>query len=277
MRMVIPAALVVLAACAEGPVEETLVDELRVVAAVAEPPEVGVGEEVRVQPVVADPQERGGSVLTWVCTPAGEGCLEASGPMDRWLHVGRVESPSAAVLAPTEALAPLTLAEDVPTTLWVLACEDDLCPVMDLAEADLASGAPSAELEAWLADPFAGVSELPLVGVSLAVRSLTVTSRPVEARNTNPRLMVEAGELELDPGADTALVVTVEDAEGDETAIAYGLATAGGFGLPGFLVQDGSAVLQYYAPEFRSEVGLYVVVDDGRGGTAVWEGRAEVR
>ena len=66
--------------CGAGPNDETLVDELRVLAMVAEPPEVAPGAESTVEVTVADPEGVGPDVIVWTCTDLGDGCLEAALP-----------------------------------------------------------------------------------------------------------------------------------------------------------------------------------------------------
>ena len=67
------------AGCGMGPNAATVVDELRVLAIVADTPEARPGESVPLQHLVLDPQERGFDVLSWTCTFTGEACLEAGG------------------------------------------------------------------------------------------------------------------------------------------------------------------------------------------------------
>jgi hypothetical protein len=61
-------------------------------------------------------------------------------------------------------------------------------------------------------------------------------------------------------------------------ATAAGLTTAGGFDAVSDPVDpDGRVTLSWYTPEDPAPADLYVVVDDGLGGTAVWRGSATVR
>ena len=70
--------LLALAACGEGPSDESLIANLQVVSVVAEPPEVGPGEAVTLTATVADPAALAPEVLVWTCTSLGEGCLVSS-------------------------------------------------------------------------------------------------------------------------------------------------------------------------------------------------------
>ncbi|MEN9787188.1 MAG: hypothetical protein RLZZ299_2452 [Pseudomonadota bacterium] len=67
--------LLLLAACG-GLNDETTLTELRVVAMIAEPPEVGPGQATTVTSHIVDPADAGFEVLTWTCTDLGDGCLE---------------------------------------------------------------------------------------------------------------------------------------------------------------------------------------------------------
>ena len=81
-----------LAGCMPGPSAETLVDELRVIAAVAEPPEVMPAETSNLEVVVADPLQNGAQVAVWACTPAGEDtCVEAGSPLAGRLATGTLD------------------------------------------------------------------------------------------------------------------------------------------------------------------------------------------
>jgi hypothetical protein len=113
-------ALVALAACADGPAPETVIDELRLVTVVAEPPEVRPGEVYALDVVVADPVGDGFELQVFQCGAAG--CA--------------LQDPAAVV---AEA-----------GVQWTFACAPGLC---DPTEADLADPV------AWLAElPLEGVS-----------------------------------------------------------------------------------------------------------------------
>ena len=82
-------ALLLLLACG-GVNDETVLSELRVLAMVAEPPEVGPGQSTTVTSWIADPTKTGFEVLTWACTDLGEGCLEPTLGVP-WYAVGEPE------------------------------------------------------------------------------------------------------------------------------------------------------------------------------------------
>lgn len=264
--------LTLLAGCTPGPSSETLIDELRIIGAVVEPPEVAPGESTDVEVLVADPFASGALAAVWMCTPTGDGCAEAGSPVSERLFVGGLEDGFVnGVLTVNPLWAAFATDEPLPAGLWVLACEPGLCPQLDVfADAD---GTGSPELEELLSTPTQWVADLPLSGVSLAAKQIAVSTRPLEERNANPVLIVE-GSLESAPGEELTLEVSVDDAE---VAEVMGLSTAGGFGLPAFAFLDGVTSMRWYAPEEPEQVRLYAVASDGLGGTAMWTDEALVR
>lgn len=248
------------AGCMSGPSDETLVDDVRVLALVAQPPEASPGEAVQVGIHVADPAGAGVEILAWSCTNLGTGCLEdpstqASTPV--WTDGQATFTATVPV-----DLAAVASEEPVPiTALWTLACTPGLCPQV---------GDPAG----WdLADPTAWLVDLPMEGVSLAYRTLAVSTRtdrpgnPVlEYQGPDP-ISAAAGEA-----VDLELAVTL-DVPATADTLAFGFATAGGFGDTEYAVgDDGQVTLQWYAPDPVEPATLYVVVQDGAGGVAVWTG-----
>ena len=229
--------ILLLVACAMGPSEETLLTDLRVVAAVAEPPEVAPGEETTIEVTVADPSGAGAEVLVW--TPAGR---------------------FAGDLVDQRVTGTLPVSDEVGAApLWVLACEPGLCPMIRDEGFDLS-------------DPDEWIAELPMEGVSLATRAFPVSRE--RTRNANPVVTV-TGDLASSAGAEVELDVDVVDE--DETTVVFGYTTGGGFGMASFPVVGGASILTWYAPEEEGPVDLFVVVQDDRGGAAVWRGEATVR
>jgi hypothetical protein len=99
----------------------------------------------------------------------------------------------------------------------------------------------------------------------------------VSERNANPVITVTAplpetitAEEELDFPLD------ITDDTVTDALVAVGLTTGGGFGAPLFDVFEGRADLVYYAPNQSGVVDLYVIVEDGDGGSAVWRGQTTV-
>lgn len=230
--------LLLLAACADGPSEETLVRDVQVIAAVADPPVVAADEPYTLTVTAADPLDRGAEVLVWRCDDLG--CDTRRGaPEDERVGFDLVGGGG---------------------PLWVLACDPGIC--------DLDDPRP-----AHLRDPASWMAELPLEGVSLATREVPVTTEPETERPTNPVVErePEAARLgEASPKEPASLRFTVPGAER-----AWGYSTAGGFEMPVEDVdREGVVTLPWYAPKDDEDARLYVVFEDDEGGVTVWVGEA---
>jgi len=278
------ASLVLLTACG-GPVEQTLVDELRVLAAVPDTPEVAPGETLGVRLTVLDPADAGFESLAWLCTPTGppgSPCLEATrSRTEGWTTSIDQDGRGEGLLVPA-ALAGALSDDDVPqvqTTLWVLSCTPGTCPLVQ-------QGAPGAfavepgwdDLVEHLSDPAALARELPLQGVALTRRSVVVSLRPPDARNQHPVLTDLPVEPPVAPvDGEATFSVTVDDAQ--PTAL-FAYTTVGGFAAVETTVDEGQAELTWFPGE-SSEDGqdaeLILVASDGLGGESVWRGLGEVR
>lgn len=238
----LPLALL-LAACEDGPSEETLVDDVQVIAAVAEPLVVAPGESWTLETHVADPKERGAEVLLWAC-------------LDEECQTERV--------TPEDEIATLDVVSAVPIPLWILACDPGICELDDPDPADLL-------------DPFSWMQRLPLEGVSLSTRQVNLVEEPIEPAPVNPSILAEPPISKLEgvrKGDKRVLDFQVEGA-----SIAWAFSTGGGFERPSFdVADDGSVSLVWYAPEKRSSVRLYVVFESEElGGTVVWRDEVAVR
>lgn len=272
-----------LAAGCSGPNPETLIDELRVVAMVAEPPVVLPGEPATVEIFVADPQGEGAGVFAWTCTNLGDGCLEEAGGAQsvatRQVVDGRVTLPLAASpgLAPIVAEAPQSPIEV--TAIWALACADDAgCALVDNHPASKNRGEKpwGEDLACQLEDPVEWMTELPMAGSSLAYRILGVSGQLPAERHVNPTLALETEEpLQWRPEADFELTFSV-DGQLTEEARIFNYTSGGGFTMPDSLVSTGEIVLKGVAPKDAGTIQLWVVLNDGLGGVAVWTGEAEV-
>lgn len=249
-------ALLLLAGCTMGPVDLTRIEDVRVIAAIAEPPEVAPGEPFTLTAVVAAPLGVDVEALAWWCPP--EGTLPDTLPAG--LPTGCLaERP-----ALTEGVGSVTLAAFVPLPAWVLACEAGACGDLD--------DVPERDLR----DPFGWLRDLPLEGVSAGAKGLTLTDAPPEERRANPVI------TEVPPEGRLTDVPTEETVElrfvATGGARASGFADAGGFTRVTYdATSAGEVTLEWIAPEDGGEVRLWVVIDDELGGAALWTGTATVR
>lgn len=257
-----------------GPSDETLLDELRVLAIVAEPPEVPPGAAATLTTTVVDPGGVDPEIVVWTCTPFGSGCLETGLP-GLGARAGRLTDGAFV----DERVAPAELAAVVgdgttvlPVFTWVLACDPGLCPLYELAEASPTPGTSAAdELGVLLADPLTMMEDLPLTGTSLATGRVSVSTRATPV--VNPVLRPEFTTVDAAAGDSARLDFGVD---GGETA--YGFTTAGGFGAPEYAVEDGAVSLEWFAPdESAGNTDLFVVVNGPDGGSALWQGAAARR
>ena len=238
-------------------------DELRVVAIVAEPPVASPGEVVTLQVHVADPLAVEPNIGLWTCAGFGGFCIEQSG--DRMIRPeGAPPLLETQVLVPLEAAA--IVQEVSAISLWGLACPPDTCTAF--FPTDNTSPDP-----AVLADPFTALESLPLEGLSLVRKSIGLTSDP-DNRPLNPTLTPDFELPEtVAPSGSVAMTFQVTG-EADE---AYGYSTAGGFGMAEEPVVDNVLTLEWFAPEETGEVMLWVVLQgDDFGGSAVWASRINV-
>lgn len=269
--------LLLLTACG-GRNDETTLTELRVVAMIAEPPEVGPGQSTTLTSVIVDPAATGVETLTWTCTDLGEGCLEPT--LGRaWYVAGSPDLDglvTATFTAPafgpppgagafdtgavdTGAVDTGTLPAAAPlVAAYTLACAPGVCPVIGKARAGtLAAGD--------VADTTDLMKGLPIVGTSLATRRIWLGSG-VNA-HTNPTVT-----LTEDPvvGSEVALHFTVAGVFGEEPS-AYGYAEGGAFDAARYrIAADGTVTLTWFPPEEGGLGNVYVVFNDGLGGTTLW-------
>lgn len=278
--------------CNSGPSAETLVSELRVLAVLADIPEARPGETVALESLVVDPLENGYDAIAWSCTFTGDTCLESAGFTGAaWDGLVGVASPDEPWLASRYTVAP-QLADFVgrdPVPLvqhWTLACEPGLCPVIDAAlAAPEPGGAAATALQAQLSDPFTVLESLPMQGVSLALRSLSVSTRSDGERVTNPTVACRARDGELgDPliveaGGRLPMWCAVDGTYDGDGAI-WGYTTAGGWEGESQELDNGDTDKEYVfiGPEAVPDgpVPLWVVISDGFGGVGIWEGEVEI-
>ena len=286
-----------------GPDQETLVDELRVMAIQAEPAEVQLrdfvpdenGETLNpvINVVIGDPLEKGYQLAVWPCTNFGEGCEEQKlfedNPSD-WIAL--VESTETVVTVPVvnnplwgAILSQSPNSEDpLPiTSIFALACEASICPELQTAlngEWDLER----------FGNPFEWIAELPLSGTSLAFKQLPVSNgMSDETRLKNPTVNpVLDVEIPLVTNVDTPLILpfTIELFQQDEdVASLFGYTTRGGFGrnvfatngLRMFVGEPAERAVTWYVGDAEAgESTIFVIVEDGAGGTGIWTGAGTV-
>ena len=264
--------LLSLLACGETS-PESLVDELRVIASVVNPPEVEPGADFEVQTFFANPEGGDARAVTWVCTNLGDGCLEAAGgssslqststegDADTWTHDHTITDFLTPVVAEAETLTA--------TQLWTLYCEADLCPLIDEVAALEPTAAWPDGLHDQLANPLEWMTELPMEGVSLAYQLITtsVTDTPhanpvIEPDSDNP--------TELKRGKDFELTVDVSGDFSDQAEF-YNYISAGGFKNSSLFITDNQTLkVEGVAPKSGDSVTIWLVLVDGFGGIAVW-------
>ena len=258
-----------------GPNDETRVVELRVMAMVAEPPEVAPGAMTTLTVHVADPLDEAPEVLFWTCADLGDGCLEASepglgatvaAPVDNRISTTRMAPPPFAGIVGDGTTV-------IPVPSYALACAPDLCPPLDDAKAAPEPGTAAAdELSAFLEDPFTGLKDLPLAGTSLAFSLLSVSTRAAPV--VNPVVTAASEDpVTVAPGGSVELTFNVTS---DDVTTAYGYTTAGGFDATEYAVEDGAVTLTWFGSEEAADATIWVVVNGEEGGSAVWTAAAKV-
>lgn len=277
MRWLLTPVMLTLVACG-GPSDETLIDELRILTAIPDPPEVEPGGRVSIAPVIVDPEQSGVEVLTWLCTiagPPGSPCLELVGP-----EPGDSLAAAQGGVAVDLMVSPL-LSEALPGAdsfldieVRVLACAPGLCPV--IAQATSERSELSDELVDRLSDPVSLLVDLPLEGVSYARRPLRISQRAQEDRLVAP--IVSAAPADESPAPESEVGVRVQVEHPREVPVTvYGFATAGGFGPASVEVVDGEAELTWFAPGQSGEVTLWVLASTEDGEEDLWSSTLTVR
>ena len=243
--------------------------------------------------VIGDPLETGYQVAVWPCTNFGEGCEEKrlfeENPSD-WIAL--IEGADTVVTLPVinnplwGAILSQAPDPETPlpiTSIFALACEPGVC--LELQNA--ANG--EWDLERF-GNPFDWISELPLGGTSLAFKQLPVSNGlSDETRLKNPNLRPTFDvETPLTTTVDTPLVLPFEIElfqQDEDVASIFGYATRGGFGrnvfanngLRMFVGEPAERAVTWYAGEAETGAStLFVIVEDGAGGTGFWTGTGVV-
>lgn len=288
-----------------GPDEETLVDELRVMAIQAEPAEVQLRDFVpdesgnlstpSINVLIADPLENGYQLAVWTCTNFGDGCEEIKvfedNPAD-WVSLVEGTDSIVSVPVPNNPLWGALLAQsefpEVPiaiTSIFALVCEPSVCPEIQNAfdgEWDTTR----------FANPLDWVADLPLSGTSMAIKQLPISNGTSDdTRLKNPTLTPTFDEaVPLVTTVDTPQVLTFEIElfqQDVDVASIFGYTTRGGFdrnvfannGLQMSVGEPAERPVTWYADSAEdAEPGsakLFVIVEDGVGGTGFWMGEGD--
>ena len=265
----------------------TLVDELRVMAIQTEPAELSPFDtEATLSLLIADPAQKGADVVYWTCTNLGDGCLEAqffSEDLAAWPQTFTREE----LLTQRPISVPMPLAgvleqlppEAIPfygSIMWVFACTTGECTFID----DIQNGQIDPEV---LASPLSLVEDLPFGVASLAFKSIPVSTRPTEEKIQNPTLTPLFDDTPTQPVEETLdLSFSYQlNTEPNEDSLIYGYATIGGFSEADrsnsqLQQTEGTATLPWFAPEEAGEGSVYVILENGIGGTGIWYSDAQV-
>lgn len=230
MRFVLP--LTLLVGCEMGPNPDTVIDELRVVAAIAEPAAVFPGESYELSGLIADPEDNGFTALAWTCGP--DGCVVLPSVIEQ--DTVRVEVPGL-----------------VPAPVWLMVCEPGLCEHADPDPADLAN-------------PLGWMQRLPFEGVSLASRTTVLATDEEDCVNPTIELQPETIQRKEDGFTLSFRVPGAIEAWGYSTAGGFQRPTepvsaAGNVKLTWFPPKNDEVAAD-----------LWVVFEDGEHGAAVWQG-----
>lgn len=272
MRTYVPL-IAVCAGCAMDVLPETVIDELTVLAIAPVPPEVGPTDAIAVEVTVVDPDEEAFDVLVWLCTNTGDGCLEAGGdsPRPLWEFVAVFPAASETTSVQLPALPGLAFALTEPDTVlplfvWALACRPGACDVFTQVDAAPAPGTPAwTALVDRLGDPRSLLDGVAIVDASLATHGVRVSNRAV--RNEAPLLTVTPPGDPIGVDTDAPFVVGASE---DVELFAYAVRGSWDTAQVSIIYDISAPTLQYAAPAEAGTDRLYLVAEDGDGGTALW-------
>ncbi|MBA2322094.1 MAG: hypothetical protein H0V89_13190 [Deltaproteobacteria bacterium] len=245
-----------------------MLSRLQVMSVVVDPPLVRPGDIPTATAWIADPEDEGYELLLWTCTDFGEGCLEVLFDLEEWTHTPVVSNGTSQPWIPEVDTESVPAGYQVPVSVFALACAPGLCP--EIARVRAGDGSV-AEI---LADPGAFGMSLPIEGTSIVRRGLEVTSDANARENGNPdvtsRPFPTAYER-VSTGSSVILLFVVSD-ETDMTS--DGFATGGTMDSGSWSGHDLTFVWQ--APNEPGLYDLWVTIEDGTGGSAVWRGTSQV-
>lgn len=249
--------------------EESMLARLQVMSVVVDPPLVRPGDIPTATAWVADPTGEGYELLLWTCTDVGNGCVEPFfDALEVWTETPVVSSGSSQPWIPDLSTNDIPEDVEIPLSVFALACAPGVCPEIAMVR----NGDPAvAEI---LGDPVAFGQSLPIEGTSFARRGLDITGNVNAKDNDNPDVSARppAGAYaNVAPGASVTLAFEVSD-ETDMTSDGY--ATGGFMGDGSWTGHD--LVFIWDAPSEPGDYELWVTIEDGTGGSAVWRGVSHV-
>jgi hypothetical protein len=302
--------VLLLSACGPPlPAVETI-HGVQVVAIQADPPQPEAFDEMTLDVWVADGIGLGTEVLVWLCTPYEDTCAESGPdlggvPLDLWTEVGTADPKMSfsTIFWPLAVSRVLDQIEDLPEDLedgylvvWALACVPGFCPFLEDIEIGPLPGSGAWEdLADGLAHPSDWVAEVPDGYASLAVKLVplwrpgepnepeytfgsTTESDAPTGRNDAPQLSVVSSVPSMIEGF-PPLAIRLDESDPDPddqlrsaVFVTSGLATKTD-------EEVGESVEVVWSPQAADadrSPQLFVVLDDERGGTAVWSSVPEV-
>jgi len=281
-----------LAGCGETPLPVTTVQGLQVVAITATPAQPTGLQTVELEVWVADGLGLGAEVLLWMCSPVDGRCLEFEAlpgsvglPLQFVTEVGTADPvfratvnwPFLAGIA-TDYLDPevvggLIDGDDTDVTVpgllvWAVACVPGVCDVIRQVRADpIAAGPTWVEATAALSNPAKILEGLEPGEASVAVKFLPLWTTPFGTGTfyfPNSAPLVEADPSDLPP-ADR--VVNWLDPDGDD--VQFQVFTTGGTVELGAGTNPNQVTIRH-EPDRFGWGDVFLVAEDGRGGSAVW-------
>ena len=252
---------------------DTLVDELRIIASVASPPEVAPGQTFGYRSYAANPEEDVLDTLTWVCTNVGNGCLEAQG-VHASIHASTETGPAPdweRELSVSPVVEDLLTADEslTATQIWTLVCTTGTCPIIATIGSATGEEPWATNWEGDLANPLPWIADLPMSGVSVAYQ--LVTTSLSDTPHDNPTIEpAEPIPETLTRGVPFELEFIVDGRFGDQAQL-YGYMSGGGFMKLNTFVNAGDRVaIEGTPPDSGDSVRVWMVLSDGNGGTQVW-------
>ena len=269
-------ACVALTACMAGPLDDTRVEELRVVSVEASPLEADPLAEVaaypgheRLDPARPLPKvaahildetdsEEPWVAATWACDLMGTYCWGPDSSSVTPIGTG-LSNLWEAEWSPLPVVPYLAKESPVPLSVWTLVCHVDACPIL--------SGPEDTLDVAELGDPTLTLDGAPLRGATLVRNTVWVGdgSDPL----TNPTIqLLEPLPTQVKPEEEVVVVLVGEPGQSGATLAARGVTNGGGFGSLGETFVDNEVELTWYAPTEPGLYGLWLVGDEEGGGSA---------